>query len=68
VIEQMTRDAIACGPDLDRHVRVFQPFADAGFDEVYVGSDRRPEGESSSEKFFEAYAEKVLPRLRSAAG
>jgi G6PDH family F420-dependent oxidoreductase len=68
VTEQMTRDAIACGPDLDRHVRAFQPFADAGFDEVYVGSDRRPEGESSSEKFFEAYAEKLLPRLRAAAG
>jgi G6PDH family F420-dependent oxidoreductase len=67
VTEQMTRDAIACGPDLDRHVRAFQPFADAGFDEVYVAQIGGAEAESSSEKFFEAYAEKVLPRLRSAA-
>lgn len=68
VTEQMTRDAIACGPDLDRHVRAFQPFADAGFDEVYVAQIGGAEAESSSEKFFKAYAQKVLPRLRSAAG
>jgi G6PDH family F420-dependent oxidoreductase len=67
VTEQMTRDAIACGPDLDRHVRAFQPFADAGFDEVYVAQIGGTEAESSSEKFFEAYAQKMLPRLRSAA-
>jgi G6PDH family F420-dependent oxidoreductase len=67
VTEQMTRDAIACGPDLDRHVRAFQPFADAGFDEVYVAQIGGAEAGSSSEKFFEAYAQKVLPRLRSAA-
>ena len=53
---------------LDRHVRAFQPFADAGFDEVYVAQVGGAEAESSSEKFFEAYAQKVLPRLRSAAG
>jgi hypothetical protein len=64
----MTRDAIACGPDLDRHVQVFQPFADAGFDEVYVAQIGAAEAESSSEKFFEAYAEKVLPCLRPAEG
>ena len=66
--EQMTRNAIACGPDLDRHVRAFQPFADAGFDEVYVAQIGGAEAESPSENFFEAYAQKVLPRLRSAAG
>ena len=46
----------------------FQPFADAGFDEVYVAQIGGAEAESSNEKFFEAYAQKVLPRLRSAAG
>ena len=67
VTEQMTRDAIACGPDIDQHVRAFQPFADAGFDEVYIAQIGGAEAETSSQLFFEAYADKVLPRLRSTA-
>ena len=55
----MTRDAIACGPDLDRHVRAFQPFADAGFDEVYV-ANMGPH----SVDMMNLYRTEVLPELR----
>jgi hypothetical protein len=32
----MTRDSIAYGAVVDRHVDAFEPFADAEFDEVYI--------------------------------
>src|SRR4029450_4359210 len=34
----MTRESVTCGKDADRHVAAFQPYADAGFDEVYVAN------------------------------
>ena len=58
VTEDMVAEAVACGPDMDKHVAQLQAYADAGFDEVYVqqiGTDH--------EGFFEAYARDVLPHF-----
>jgi hypothetical protein len=56
----MTADAVVCGPDLERHVDVFAPYVDAGYDEVYV-ANMGPH----YEEMIRAYGEKVLPALRS---
>jgi G6PDH family F420-dependent oxidoreductase len=58
VTEEMLADAVPCGPDLERHLRTIQEYADAGVDELYVhqiggGHDR----------FFDVYAREVLPRF-----
>ena len=61
VTEEMTRSSVVCGPDLDTHIEAFTPYAEAGYDEVYVanmGPNYRP--------MIEAYGEKVLPVLRDA--
>jgi G6PDH family F420-dependent oxidoreductase len=58
VTEDMLAEAIPCGPDLERHARAIQEYADAGVDELYVhqiGTDH--------EQFFEAYAREILPRF-----
>jgi G6PDH family F420-dependent oxidoreductase len=59
VTEDMTRESTVCGNDVDRHVEAFQPFADAGFDEVYL-ANMGPHYRD----FFALYADEVLPRLR----
>jgi hypothetical protein len=51
-------EAIACGPDLERHRQGIRAYADAGFDELYVqqvGPDQQA--------FFDAYRDHVLPGL-----
>ena len=60
VTKEMTADAVVAGPDLERHVDVFAPYADAGYDEVYV-ANMGPH----YEQMIKAYGEKVLPALRS---
>jgi G6PDH family F420-dependent oxidoreductase len=60
VTEDMTREATTCGPDVDAHVEAFGPYADAGFDEVYV-SNMGPH----HRQFFDLYRDEVLPALRS---
>ena len=60
VTKEMTADAVVCGPDLERHVDVFAPYVDAGYDEVYV-ANMGPH----YEEMIRAYGEKVLPALRS---
>ena len=55
----MTRESVACGKDPERHAEAFQPYADAGFDEVYV-ANMGPH----YREFFRLYADEVLPRLR----
>jgi len=62
VTKEMTADAVVCGPDLERHVDVFAPYVDAGYDEVYVANM----GPHYAE-MIKAYGEKVLPALRSGA-
>ena len=60
VTEDMTREATTCGRDVDQHVEAFQPYAEAGFDEVYV-SNMGPH----HRQFFDLYRDEVLPRLRA---
>jgi G6PDH family F420-dependent oxidoreductase len=57
----VTEDMVSapCGPDPDVHLAGLRQFADAGFDEVYVGQVG-----GAPEAFFEFFAEQVLPRAR----
>ena len=59
--ELVTDDMMSapCGPDPDVHIAGLRQFADAGFDEVYVGQVG-----GAPEPFFEFFAEQVLPRAR----
>ncbi|MBT2510397.1 TIGR03557 family F420-dependent LLM class oxidoreductase [Streptomyces sp. ISL-98] len=62
VTEDMIRDDIVCGDDVEEHVKAVRAYADAEFDEVYVnqiGPDQQG--------FFDFYRDTVLPRLRSNA-
>jgi len=60
VSEQMI--SAPCGPDPAVHLDAVRAYAEAGFDEVYIG---QVGGEA--EGFFEFYAGHVLPRLRDGA-
>jgi G6PDH family F420-dependent oxidoreductase len=62
VTEESTAESVVCGPDVERHVDVFAPYADAGYDEVYVANM----GPHYAE-MIRLYGEKVLPALRSDA-
>ncbi len=56
-VEQAT-EGTPCGPDPDRYVEAFRPFADAGFDEVaitQIGTDQ--------EGFFQFYERELRDRL-----
>jgi G6PDH family F420-dependent oxidoreductase len=64
VTEQMTRDSIAYGDDLDRHLDAFAPYADAGFDEIYISQMGGRERPTSFEGFFDFSARNVLPKLK----
>ena len=61
-------EAIACGPDVDRHVQAFTPFLEAGADTVHISQIGAREDTSSAEGFFAFYADEVLPRLRDLDG
>ncbi len=50
--------AVPCGPDLERHVEAIARYRDAGFDELYVQQIG-----ARHERFFELYANEVLPRF-----
>jgi hypothetical protein len=63
-----TRDSIAYGADVDRHVDAFRPFAEAGVDAVHISQMGGVEEATSYRGFFDFYAEQVLPRLRDVAG
>ncbi len=63
VNEDMVAEVVPCGPDLDLHLKAIQRYAEAGFDELYVqqiGPDQ--------ERFFEIYANEVLPRFHARDG
>ena len=64
VDRDMTRDSIAYGADVDRHVDAFRPYAEAGFDEVHIAQMGGREPRTSAEGFFAFYRDEVLPRLR----
>jgi hypothetical protein len=61
----MTRDAIAYGPEVERHVAAFRPFAQAGFDEVYLSQIGGRDANSDLAGFFDFYRDEVLPVLRA---
>ena len=53
-----TRDSVACGKDVKAHIEAFRPYADAGFDEIYVanmGPHYRP--------MLEFYRDEILPAI-----
>ena len=64
VTEQMTRDSIAYGDDVKRHLDAFAPYADAGFDEIYISQMGGHEKQTSLEGFFDFYSRSVLPQLK----
>jgi G6PDH family F420-dependent oxidoreductase len=58
VSEDDIAEAIACGPDPERHREMIQKFADAGYDHIYVhqvGPDQ--------EGFFRFYEREILPKF-----
>lgn len=61
----MTREKFAengaFGPDPAEHVKAFQPFVDAGFDDIYV-ANMGPHWR----EMITAYGRDVLPELRKA--
>jgi G6PDH family F420-dependent oxidoreductase len=60
VTEDMVADAVACGPDPERHLAAIAEYIDAGFDEVYInqiGPDQ--------EGFFKFFARELRPRLEA---
>jgi G6PDH family F420-dependent oxidoreductase len=59
VSEEMIGGELPCGPDLERHFDQIRKYDEAGFDELYI-QQIGPE----QERFFETYANEVLPRLR----
>ncbi|KJY33056.1 LLM class F420-dependent oxidoreductase [Streptomyces sp. NRRL S-495] len=59
VTREMVAEAVTCGDDPDEHTRTVRAYADAGFDEVYVGQIG-----PDQTAFFDAYAGNVLPALR----
>jgi G6PDH family F420-dependent oxidoreductase len=67
VTEDMTRGSIAYGNDKDRHLDAFQPFAEAGYDEIYVAQMGGSQSETSYAGFFDFYHD-LLPSLRELAG
>ena len=64
VTREATRDSMAYGNDIDRHIEAFRPFAEAGVDVVHISQMGGREAATSADGFFEFYRDKVLPRLR----
>jgi hypothetical protein len=62
-----TRDSIAYGADVARHVDAFRPYADAGIDVVHISQMGGSHDATNYRGFFEFYAEQVLPQLREVA-
>ncbi|WP_306232698.1 TIGR03557 family F420-dependent LLM class oxidoreductase [Agrococcus beijingensis] len=57
-VDDMT-DAFACGPDVERHVEVFDGFREAGFDHLAL-----MDGGPDPDAFFAFFADQLGPRLR----
>lgn len=64
VPRESTRDAIAYGADIDRHVAAFRPYVEAGVDEIHIAQMGGREPATRAAGFFEFYRDQVLPRLR----
>jgi G6PDH family F420-dependent oxidoreductase len=59
VTPEMTGESVVCGRDVAEHVDAFEPFVDAGFDEIYV-ANMGPH----YAQMIRLYEEEVLPALR----
>jgi G6PDH family F420-dependent oxidoreductase len=59
VTEDMTRSALVCGQDPDRHLEMLDQYVKAGYDEIYV-NNIGPHWSG----FFDLYAKQVLPSAR----
>ena len=57
---EMTAASVVAGPDPERHVEAFQPYIEAGFDEIYV-ANMGPH----HQEMVRMYGEQVLPALRA---
>jgi G6PDH family F420-dependent oxidoreductase len=53
-----TKESVPCGPDATKYVKAIQEYAEAGYDEVYVGQ-MGPDQEG----FLSFFRDKVLPQL-----
>jgi G6PDH family F420-dependent oxidoreductase len=67
VTRESTRDSIAYGSSVDRHVDAFRPYAAAGVDVVHISQMGGREPGTNVDGFFEFYRDDVLPRLREIA-
>ena len=67
VSEEMTRESVAYGADVERHVAAFRPYLEAGFDEVYISQMGGRDAPTSYAGFFDFYRDQVLPGLRELA-
>jgi G6PDH family F420-dependent oxidoreductase len=67
VTEDMTRDSIAYGADVSRHLEAFRPYVEAGYDEVYISQMGGMDPATSYTGFFDFYRDEVLPGLRESA-
>jgi G6PDH family F420-dependent oxidoreductase len=63
VTRDMTRESIVAGPDIDRHIESFQPYLDAGFEELYV-ANMGPH----YKEMIAAFGRDVLPAVRAKTG
>jgi G6PDH family F420-dependent oxidoreductase len=68
VTRDMIKDSIAYGNDVERHVEAFRPFAEAGFDRIYLAQMGGRDAATHYNGFFDFYQSQVLPRLREVAG
>jgi G6PDH family F420-dependent oxidoreductase len=63
VTRDMTRESIVAGPDVQRHIESFQPYVEAGFEEIYV-ANMGPH----YREMIEAFGNEVLPAVRAQQG
>jgi coenzyme F420-dependent glucose-6-phosphate dehydrogenase len=61
VREEDVAEQVACGPDVEKHVKALRKYIDAGYDHVYVHQIGYEQ-----DGFFEFYERDVLPALRAA--
>jgi G6PDH family F420-dependent oxidoreductase len=59
VTEEMIGESMSAGPDLEKHLEALQEYADAGFEELYVGNI----GPHTLD-MIEVFGKELLPRLR----
>lgn len=63
VTPEMVAQSMACGPDPEEHVENLAPFAEAGFDDIYVAN-----AGPHYAQMISMYGEQVLPEVRRRFG